>query len=287
MSDTIPSRQFVHLDGEILPIEEARIPVLDRGFIFGDGIYEVVPVYGRRPFRWADHLARLHRSLDRIGIANPHTDAQWTALIEDLVARHPWSDQFIYLQITRGVAKRDHAFPKGVAPTVFAMSSELMPVPASQREGGIAAITLTDERWLNCDIKATSLLGNVLARQAAVEAGAAECILLRDGFVTEGSASNVWLVRHGTVLGVPRDRLILRGIRVGLMDALCAEEGLPMDIRRIARSELALADEIFITSATKEVLAVTSLDGRPVGDGRPGPVYTKLYAAYQRAKQTS
>ena len=277
--------QIVYLNGEFLPIEQARVPVLDRGFIFGDGIYEVVPVYGGRPFRWPQPLARLSRSLAKVGIANPRDDAGWTALVGELVRRHPWPDQFVYLQVTRGVAKRDHAFPKGVAPTVFAMSSEFVPPPAAQRERGVAAVTLPDERWLHCDVKSTSLLGNVLARQAAVDAGAAECVMFRDGYLTEGSASNLWVARNGTLLGPPRDNLILEGIRVGLLDELCASAGIPLDVRRITREEVLAADELIMSSATKEVLPVTTLDGRPVGSGRPGPVYAALYAAYQAAKQ--
>jgi D-alanine transaminase len=277
--------QIAFLNGEFLPLSQARVPVLDRGFIFGDGIYEVVPVYGGRPFRLPEHLARLKRSLAKTGIQNPRDDAGWTSLVGELIARHPWSDQFIYIQVTRGVAKRDHAFPKGVAPTVFAMSSEFVALPAALRETGVAAITLPDERWLHCDIKSISLLGNVLARQAAVEAGAFECVMFRDGYMTEGSASNIWVVRNGTVLGAPRDHLVLEGIRVGLIEELCAGTGLPLELRRITREEVGSADELLLSSATREILPITSLDGRPVGDGRPGPVYAKLYAAYQAAKR--
>ncbi|GAA4413923.1 D-amino acid aminotransferase [Quisquiliibacterium transsilvanicum] len=276
--------QTVFLNGEFLPIGEARVPVLDRGFIFGDAIYEVVPVYGRRPFRWPAHLARLQRSLAKTRIPNPRDSTGWTALITEIVERHPWPDQFIYLQVTRGVARRDHAFPAHAVPTVFAMSSELPPVPAALREDGVAAITLPDERWLHCDIKSTSLLGNVLARQAAVDAGAAECVMFRDGFLTEGSASNIWVVRNGTIFGPPRDHLILEGIRCGLLDELCAAQGIPMDIRRITREEVLSADELLLSSATREVLAITRLDGKAVGAGRPGPVWASLHAAYQAAK---
>ena len=276
--------QTVFLNGEFLPIDEARVPVLDRGFIFGDGIYEVVPVYGGRPFRWAHHLTRLTRSLAKVGIRNPRDTDGWTTLLSTLVSRHSWPNQFVYIQITRGVARRDHAFPKGVEPTVFAMSSELVPVPHEQIERGVAAVTLPDERWFHCDIKSTSLLGNVLARQAAVEAGAAECVMFRDGYLTEGSASNIWVVRGGMVLGVPRDNLILEGIRVGLMGELCAASGVPMDVRRVTREEVQAADELMLTSATKEVLAITTLDGKPVGSGRPGPVFKELHAAYPAAK---
>ncbi len=276
--------QIVYLNGEFLPIEEAKVSVLDRGFIFGDGIYEVVPVYGGRLFRWPQHLARLKRSLAKIRIQNPREDAGWTALVNDLVKRHTWKDQFVYLQITRGVAKRDHAFPIGVQPTVFGMSSEFVPVPTIHRTQGIAAISIPDERWLHCDIKSTSLLGNVLARQAAVDANAIECVMFRDGMLTEGSASNWWVVRHGMLFGPPKDNLILEGIRVGLMSQLCEAAAITLDVRRITREEVFAADELMISSATKEIVPVTLLDGKPVGQGRPGPVYQRLYQAYQNAK---
>jgi len=276
--------QTVFLNGEFLPLDQARIPVLDRCFIFGDGIYEVVPVYARKPFRWRQHLKRLGGSLQAIGIANPRDEAGWTELVHELIARHPWQDQFVYIQVTRGVARRDHAFPKDVQPTVFAMSSQFVPVADALRATGVRAISLPDERWLHCDIKSISLLGNVLARQAAVEAQAFECVMFRDGYLTEGSASNIWVVRSNTVFCPPRDRLILEGIRVGLVEELCATAGITLDIRRITREEVQAADELLLTSATREVLSITSLDGKPVGDGRPGPVYEKLYAAYQQAK---
>jgi len=277
--------QTAWLNGEWVPLDEARVPVLDRGFIFGDGVYEVVPVYGGRKFRWAQHLARLQRSLAAVSIRNPHDDARWTQLVDGLVARHPWTDQFVYLQITRGVARRDHAFPPSeVVPTVFAMASELVVPTAAQREQGVAAVTLPDERWLHCDIKTTSLLGNVLARQAAVSAGAAECVMFRDGFLTEGAASNVWVVRNGTLFGPPKDNLVLEGIRYGLIAELAPDAGVPLEIRRILREEVHAADELMMSSATKELLPITRLDGGPVGNGRPGPVFAALYAAYQRAK---
>jgi D-alanine transaminase len=276
--------QVVFLNGEFVPLAEARVPVLDRGFIFGDGVYEVVPVYGRVPFRWPQHLARLGRSLGKLRIENPKDDAGWTALVDELVRRHPWDDQFVYIQVTRGVAKRDHAFPKGVAPTVFAMSSPLAPVPPEQVAQGVSTISLPDERWLHCDIKSTSLLGNVLAKQAAVEAGAFECVMFRDGMLTEGSSANVWMVRDGRVLAPPRDNRILEGIRYGLLQELCDAEGVPFEIRPIPRAEVESADELMLSSATKEVLAITRLDGRPVGAGVPGPVFRRLHAAYQRAK---
>lgn len=277
----------VYLNGEFMPAAEARVPVLDRGFIFGDGIYEVVPVYGRVPFRWDQHRARMVRSLGKIRIDDPMDDAGWRALVDDLIARHPWNDQFVYIQVTRGVAKRDHAFPKDVTPTVFAMSSPLPAIPPAMLSDGLAVISLPDERWLHCDIKSTSLLGNVLARQAAVEAGAAECVMFRDGFLTEGSSSNIWVVREGRVLAPPSDRLILEGIRYGLLQSLCETEGIGFEVRQIARAEVESADEMMLSSATREVLPITRLDGRPVGAGVPGPVFRRLHAAYQRAKAAS
>ncbi len=281
------SEQIVYLNGQWMPLSEAKVPVLDRGFIFGDGIYEVVPAYDRVPFRWSQHLARLKRSLSKIGITNPHTDEQWTALVSELIAKHEWQDQFVYMHITRGVAKRDHAFPKGITPTVFAMANPFVPVAEATRAQGIAAVTLPDERWFKCDIKSISLLGNVLARQAAADADATECVMFRDGYMTEGSASNVWVVRNGVVLGAPRDHLVLEGIRVSLLEELCQRAGVPLELRRITREEVHAADELMVSSATKEVLAVTTLDGQPVGHGeqagKPGPVYARIYAAYRAA----
>lgn len=278
--------QIVYLNGKWLPLEEASVPVLDRGFIFGDGIYEVVPVYGGRAFRLPQHLKRMARSLAAIGIDNPLDESGWTALINELVSRHPWKDQFVYMQITRGVAKRDHAFPKGIRPTVFAMTSEFSGPSAEQRSQGVAAVTAVDERWLHCDIKSVSLLGNVLAKQHAVEAGAAECLMFRDGILTEGSSSNIWVVRDGRVLGAPVDHLVLEGIRVGLLGELCKACDIDWELRRITREEVLVADELMLTSATREVLPITRLDGVPVGAGKPGPIYHRLHAAYQAAKES-
>jgi D-alanine transaminase len=279
------TQSIVYLNGEYTPLEQAKVPVLDRGFIFGDGIYEVVPVYSGRPFRWAQHLARLERSLAKISITNPLAPADWTRLVEDLIARHPWPDQFVYMQVTRGVARRDHAFPANATPTVFAMTSELPPLPQGLLENGVSTVSLPDERWLHCDIKSTSLLGNVLARQAAVQAGCAEAVMFRDGFLTEGASSNIWVVRNGTVFGPPNDNLILEGIRYGLMAELCERAGIAFEVRRIVHAEVLAADELMMSSATKEVLAITQLDGKPVGGGSPGPVWKRLYDAYQQAKR--
>jgi D-alanine transaminase len=275
---------IVFLNGNFVPLSEAQVSVLDRGFIFGDGVYEVVPVYRRLPFRWPQHHARLVRSLGELRIANPLDAAGWRALVDALVARHPWDDQFVYLQITRGVARRDHAFPKDVTPTVFGMTQALSAVPPEQIDRGVAAITLADQRWLRCDIKSISLLGSVLAKQEAVEHGALECVMFRDGFLTEGASSNIWVVRAGRVLAPPRDHRILEGIRYGLLQELCESRGIPFEVRPIPRVEVETADELMLSSATKEVLAITRLDDRAVGQSEPGPIFRQLHAAYQEAK---
>lgn len=275
---------IVYLNGAFLPLEDARISVLDRGFLFGDGVYEVIPVYSRRPFRLQEHLLRLQHSLAAIRLANPHSEAQWTELIHHLVAEAPWPDQGIYLQVTRGPAPRDHAFPKAIKPTVFLMPMPLNPPPPALVETGVCALTATDDRWLHCDVKAISLLANVLLRQRSVDAGCAETILLREGRLTEGSTSNVFIVRAGVILAPPKSHLMLPGVTYDVVLELARQEGMPHAVREIREAELRTADEIWLTSSPKEVLAVTTLDGRPVGDGRPGPVFRRMYAAYQAYK---
>ena len=275
---------LVYLNGAMTPIADAKVSVLDRGFIFGDGIYEVIPIYQRRLFRAKQHMARLFRSLASISIPNPHSEAEWMALIDKVVAAHPADDQMVYLQITRGVAKRGHAFPADITPTVFIMTNPI-PLPSmAVRAAGVACVTMEDKRWLRCEIKSISLLGNVLAAQHAVEHEATEAIQFRDGFLTEASSSNVWIVKDGVLMGPPKDNLILEGIRYGLIQELCAAHGIPMQVRRISRAEVFAADELLLTSATKEVLPVVTLDGHPIGNGKPGPIYAKLYEAYQAAK---
>ena len=278
-----------HLDGAWLPLREARVPVMDRGFLFGDGVYEVIPVYARRPFRLAEHLARLRRSLRAVAIPDPLAEGDWAALVARLVDANDPADQCIYLQVTRGAAPvRDHAFPAAtVAPTVFGYSFAFPHVPAPRRAAGVDAITLPDRRWLRGQIKSTSLLGAVLARQASAELDAQETILIRDGWLTEASASNVWVVRHGKLLCPPMDERKLEGVRVGLFEELAQAAGIALVQREIAEWELRCADEVLLSSATKEVLAVARLDGRAVGEGRPGPVYRALHAAYQAAKQAA
>ena len=282
-----------YLNGEFTNLREAKVSVMDRGFIFGDGVYEVVPVYAGRPFRFEHHMARLDRSLAELRIPTPMSHAQWRELAERLIAsyaktlaRNPAeTDQLVYIQVTRGVAMRDHIMPAGLTPTVCVTSNKISPPTAADRAEGVACVSADDFRWKKAHIKSLSLAGSVLARQMSADVGAAETIMFRDGFLSEGAAANVWVVKNGNVLGVPKDNLVLEGIRYGLLQELCRDAGVPFELRRIARDEVFGADELLLSNATKEVLPVTRLDGRPVGIGRPGPIYEKLYAGYQRAKQ--
>ncbi len=277
--------EIVYLNGEFMPLESARIPVLDRGFIFGDGVYEVIPVYSRHPFRLPEHLARLQRSLDAARLDPPLAEAEWTRLVHQLIERNAAEDQGVYLQVTRGVAKRDHAFPKGVAPTVFMMSNPLGTPSRELIERGGSAITTTDFRWLRCDVKVTSLLANCLLRQRSVDAGADEVVMFRDGYLTEGSSSNVFAVRGGVLLAPPKNHLVLPGITYDVVLELAAANGVPIEVREVGEDEVRSADELWLSSSSKEVLAVTTLDGRPVGDGKPGPVFKRIHQAFQEFKR--
>jgi D-alanine transaminase len=277
--------EICYLNGEFMPLENARISVLDRGFIFGDGVYEVIPVYSRHPFRLPEHLARFERSHQAIRIDNPLSNAEWTRLVQDLVARNGGDDQSVYLQVTRGVAKRDHAFPKDVKPTVFGMSNPLSTPTKATVDAGIHAITTIDYRWLKCDVKSTSLLGNCLLRQVAADAGAIEVVMFRDGFLTEGSSSNVFVVKNGTILATPKNNLVLPGITYDVVIELAQANGLALEVRPISEAEVRAADEIWVTSSTKEVLAVTTLDERAVGSGKPGPVFNRMHQLYQDFKR--
>ena len=275
---------MIYLNGEFMPIEQARVPVLDRGFIFGDGVYEVIPVYSRHPFRLAEHLRRLQSSLDSIKLANPHDDATWTRLIRRLIERNEPEDQSLYMHVTRGPAKRDHAFPKDVTPTVFLMSNPLTTPPQQQVNEGVCAITAVDNRWLRCDIKAIALLPNVLLRQEAVEAGCVEAVLLREGFMTEGAASNIFVVRNDVLLAPPKNHLMLPGITYDVVLELAQAAGIRHEVREISEAELRSAQEVWLTSSTREVLAITRLDDTPVGNGKPGPMFSRMYALYQDYK---
>lgn len=279
------TEQVVYLNGRFVPLSEATVSVLDRGFIFGDGIYDVIPVYQRRMFRAEQHLARLNRSLSAVGIGPVHSNSEWLSIIGRLIEEYEFADQMVYMQVTRGVARRAHAFPLDAKPTVFIMAMPFPVYSKSMRESGVACVTLEDKRWLHCDIKSISLLGNVLAAQYAAENGVLEVIQFRDGLLTEASASNVWIAKGGRLIGPVKNNRVLEGIRYGLFEELCADHGVPFEMRDITRDEVFGADEVLLSSAAKEVLPVTMIDNQPVGNGRPGPVYTRLYGMYQDAKE--
>jgi D-alanine transaminase len=291
---TLPDT-LCYLNGEYLPLSQAKVSALDRGFIFGDGVYEVLPVYGRRIFRFDEHLQRLKRSLAKVRIPEPHGESEWLERCRKLIAAHPSEDQLLYLQVTRGVALRDHVMLPDLEPTVFMMTNPLKGPTPEQRHQGVACVTARDFRWERGDIKSVSLLGAVLARQISADKGALETILFKDGpngvkHLTEGSSSNVWIVHEGALLGPPKSELVLEGIRMELLRELCEEEGIAYNLRPISEADVLAADEVLLSSAGREVLPVTLIDGEPVGHGalrgKPGPVYARLYEAYQRAKQT-
>ena len=296
MTDMLPSTPC-YLNGVFSPLNEAKVSVMDRGFIFGDGVYEVVPVYAGRPFRFTQHMARLDRSLRELRIPNPMTPDQWQGLVGELLTRFAAStgvpssqgDQLIYIQITRGVAMRDHVMPANLTPTLFAMVNTMRTPSAEQLAQGVACVTAEDFRWQKAHIKSTSLLGAVFARQISFDAGALETVMFRDGHLSEAAASNVWVVKDGTVIGSPKDNLVLEGIRYGLIEEMCRSIGVPFALRRVSRAEVLDADELLLSSATKEVLSITRLDGEPVGHashrGQRGPISVRLHAAYQAAKQ--
>jgi D-alanine transaminase len=277
---------MIYLNGKFMPLEEACVPVLDRGFIFGDGVYEVIPAYSRKLFRLANHLDRLQHSLDGIRLQNPFSNSQWHDLLDKIVAVNDGDDQYIYLHVTRGVAKRDHAFPLNTAPTVFIMSNPLLAPPQELLANGCSAITATDNRWIRCDIKAISLLPNVLLRQMAVDVDALETILIRDGFLTEGAASNIFVVKNNLLLAPPKSHLMLPGITYDVVLELADANHIPYQIREISEEELQSADEIMLTSSTKEIMAVTRLNNTPVGRGIPGTLCQQLQKLYQHYKTT-
>lgn len=280
-----------YLNGEWLPLKDARIPVLDRGFIFGDGVYEVIPVDevapGRSaPFRAREHFERLARSLAAVRIDNPLDHDGWQRLLAQTIARNAaWARQSFYLQVTRGVARRDHPFPAGVAPTVFAVSTPWAPIPREQIEGGIGVVTHADERWLHCDIKSVSLLGNVLMKQYAVDHGASETIMLRDGLLTEGSSTNVLIVRDGRLVSPQKSSRILPGITYDAAFDVARAHGVPVEARPVPEAELRGADEVWISSSGRDVLPVVKLDGAAVGAGTPGPLYRRLLPWFAQAKR--
>jgi len=289
---TVLPDTLCYLDGEFLPLNQAKVSVMDRGFLFGDGAYESIPVYQGRLFRFDDHLASFERSLAKLEIEVDLDRETWLARLRKVIAAFPSGEQLVYLQVTRGVAPRSHVVPDGLTPTVFVTTSERsLPTPA-QRVQGLACITARDFRWQRGDIKSTSLLGNVLARKISSDQGADETILLRDDeaggpWLTEGASSNVWVVHEGALLGPAPDEHVLAGVRIELLRELCEETGTAFNLRPVSEADVRSADEVLLSSASKEVIAVTRLDGEHVGHGalrgRPGPVYARLHEAYQRA----
>jgi len=282
------AESLCYLNGRYGRVCDTQVSVMDRGFIFGDGVYEVLPVYSGQVFCFEQHMARLDRSLKELRIQNPLTRTEWKhiaqRLIDDLSQKAGIGNQLIYIQVTRGVAPRDHVMLAGLKPTVYVMASEMKLASATQRELGVACVTADDFRWQKAHIKSTSLLGAVFSRQISADADALETVMFRDGFLSEAAASNVWVVKNGVVMGPPKDNLVLEGIRFGLFERICQTEGIPFELRPISRDEVLGADELLLSSATKEVLPITLLDGRPVGSGKPGPVYARMYAGYQAIK---
>jgi D-alanine transaminase len=275
----------VFLNGAFLPLDQAKVSVLDRGFVFGDGVYELVPVYSRKPFRLDAHLQRLQGSLDGIRLTNPYSPEAWHASILRLVESQTFDDQSVYIQVTRGVAPRDHAFPLDVAPTVFMFSQPLATATAEQKAAGVCAVSAIDNRWLRCNIKAISLLPNILLRQQAVDAGCAETVMFRDGFLTEGAASNIFVVRDGVLLAPPPSTLMLTGITYDVVLELAASHNIPHALRPLTETEVRTADELWMTSSTREIMAIVMLDGSPVGSGKPGPLARRMDDLYQTFKR--
>ena len=275
---------IAYFNGELLPLDQIHISPLDRGFIFGDGAYEVIPIYGGAMLRGREHFERLGRSLAELRITNPHTVDGWLAEVGRLLAHHP-GNQSVYIHVTRGVPpKRDHVMPAGLKPTVFMMANPLSTPSKEAVEKGVACVSAKDFRWEKCHIKSVSLLGNVLARQISADAGATETILFRDGYLTEAAASNVFIVKGGVVLAAPQDNHILLGITYELLQQLARDGHLRFEVRPISEAEVRGADEIWLTSSSKEVLAVTTLDGKPVGAGVPGPLFQRMHALFQEHK---
>lgn len=274
----------VYLNGEFVPPERATISVFDRGFVFGDGVYEVIPVFGRRLFRLSHHLTRLQRSLTEVRLPSPLSTDEWERIFARLVQDVDADDQSVYLQITRGPAARDHAFPTDVQPTVFAYAQPMKPAAPDTLTNGVAVITASDIRWLRCDIKATALLANALLRQQASDRGAAEAVLIRDGMVTEGAASNIFVIRGGTLYTPPNGPFILPGVTRDLILELARANDIPTREEPLPEAALFDAAEIWITSSMREVLPVTRLNDRPVGTGRPGPMHARMSKLYQEYK---
>ena len=277
MADPLP---ICYLNGEYLPLNEARVSPLDRGFLFADSVYEVLPAFAGRMFRFQEHFDRLARSLSEVQLPSPHTHREWLVLLEELIRRNAGVDMYLYVQVTRGVEYgRNHAFPSSVKPTVFAMASPLPVLKPELRERGLAAITVEDFRWGRCDIKATMLLANVLMKQRAAELGAQEAIIVRDGEVLEGSSTSVMMVRSGVLITPPNSHRILPGTTRDAAIEL-ARLNMPVELRAITLNELFDADEVWIAAATRDVLPITSIDSRPIGTGTPGEHWRRTSQAF-------
>lgn len=275
-----------HFNGAFMPLEAVHISPLDRGFLFGDGVYEVIPAYVGKLFHLSAHLERLQYSLDGIRLANPHSQAEWSAVLNELVQKNGNGNQALYLQVTRGAdSGRDHGFPHGIPPTVFAMCASLAELPAELLQHGAKAITLQDIRWQRCDIKSTALLGNVLLRQAALDQDCSEAVLLRDGQATEGTASSLFIVHGDAIVTPPKSRDLLPSITRDVVLELAARHALPHREAPIGESQLHAAREIWFASSTREVYSVTELDGHKVGDGRPGAHWRRMYDLFQQHKR--
>lgn len=276
----------IYINGQFFAPEDAKISVLDRSFLFGDGVYEVITVYQRKPFHLKAHLDRFQKSLDGIRMKNPHTNEEWADIINDIIAQHESDDQYLYLQVSRGAAaKRDHAFPAEIQPTIVGMTNPLPALPDAYFQKGISTITLEDTRWKNCHYKTTALLPNALLRQEAVENAATEAILIRDGLMVEGAASNILMVKDGSIISPVRDNRILHGITLDVIELLAKQHNIPMVFRDITEAELRNADEVWLTASTKELIPITQIDGKPVGNGMPGPLAKKMFDHYQAHKK--
>jgi D-alanine transaminase len=282
MGEPLP---ICYLNGQFLPLKEARVSPLDRAFLYADAVYEVMPVYGGRAFRFDAHLARLAHSLAAIGMHDPHTREQWRLIFASLIEKNGGGDQYLYWQVTRGAEYgRNHAPLPDIPRTVFAFAAPLPVNSAAVLGQGVACITAADTRWARCDIKSTALLANVLLRQLAADSGATETLLLREGELTEACASSVHVVQAGSVLLPPNSHQILPGTTRSAIEELAAREGIPCRTTPVSEAQLRAADEIWLTAATRELQPVTRLDGHPVGSGRPGPLFTRMYAQLQRYK---
>jgi D-alanine transaminase len=282
MPDPLPQ---CYLNGEYLALRHARISPLDRGFLFGDSVYEVLPVFGGRMFLFQEHFDRLARSLREIRLDNPHTHEEWRGILEQLIARNGGSDSYIYVQVSRGMEYgRNHTFPAVVKPTVFAMASPLPVFTDAERAAGLSAITVEDFRWGRCDIKTTALLANVLMKQQAADAGANEALIVRDGQVLEGSSTSVFIVTGGVLITPPNNHRILPGTTREATLSLAAKL-MPVQIRAISLEELRAADEVWISSATRDVLPVTRVDGAPIGSGRPGPAWLRMAESFVQLRK--